>query len=156
MAMNVGQAEVAALIPVGQTFVIDAEHVQDGGVEVVNMDPVFRDVVAVIVRGSMGIPGLSPATGHPNRVATGVMVPPEIVGVELSLAIIRPPEFPAPNDQGILKHAPLLKIGNKGGGGLVGLLALSLDAAGQTTVLIPTFVIKLNESHPFFGQPSCK
>ncbi|SVB72562.1 uncharacterized protein METZ01_LOCUS225416, partial [marine metagenome] len=33
--MHIGKAEVAALVPVGEAFVIDAELVQDGGLEVV-------------------------------------------------------------------------------------------------------------------------
>ena len=45
MPMDVGQSEVAALIPVGQAFVVDAERVQDSSVEVVYVNPVFRNIV---------------------------------------------------------------------------------------------------------------
>ncbi len=47
--MDVGQAEVAALEPVGQLRVVDAEQVQDRGLEVVDVDRVLGDVVAEVV-----------------------------------------------------------------------------------------------------------
>jgi hypothetical protein len=37
LPMNVGQTEIAAAVAVGQLFVIKAHQVQDGGVQVVNM-----------------------------------------------------------------------------------------------------------------------
>ena len=40
--MHVGQAEIAALEAVGQLGVVEAEQVQDGGVEVVDVDSVGR------------------------------------------------------------------------------------------------------------------
>ena len=39
-AMHVGQAEVAALETIGQLRVVEAEQVQDGGVEVADVDSV--------------------------------------------------------------------------------------------------------------------
>ena len=35
-SVDVGQAEVAALVPVGKPFMVHAKAVQEGGVEVVN------------------------------------------------------------------------------------------------------------------------
>ena len=45
VSMNVGQSKVATLIPVGQAFVVDSQKVQYGGVKIVNMNSVLRDVV---------------------------------------------------------------------------------------------------------------
>ena len=49
LAVNVGQAEVAALEAVGQPCVIDAQEMQDRGVEVVDLDRVLDDVVGEVV-----------------------------------------------------------------------------------------------------------
>ena len=45
LAEDVGEAVAATLKTVGEAFVIDAEQVQDGGVQVVDVHGVFRDVV---------------------------------------------------------------------------------------------------------------
>ena len=40
LAMHVGQAEVAALVAIGQPRVVDAQQVQDRGVQVMDVDGV--------------------------------------------------------------------------------------------------------------------
>src|SRR5688572_22906222 len=48
-AMDIGEAEVAAIVAIGEFFVIEAEQVQDGGVEVVHVDLFGDGVVAELV-----------------------------------------------------------------------------------------------------------
>ena len=50
LPMDVGEAEVAALEAVGQLGVVEAEQVQERGVQVVDMDLVVGGVEAEIVR----------------------------------------------------------------------------------------------------------
>ena len=47
--MHVGQAEVAALEAEGELRVVEAEQVQDRGVQVVNVDAVLDGVEAEVV-----------------------------------------------------------------------------------------------------------
>ena len=49
-AVDVGQAEVATGVAVGQLFVIHAENVQKGRVQVVHVDRSFHRCVADFVR----------------------------------------------------------------------------------------------------------
>ena len=84
------------------------------------------------------------------------MIATEIASVELALAIVGAAKLTTPNNQGVFEHATRLQVGDEGGRCLVGFLALSPDATGQTTVLIPARVIKLNETYVFFRQSSCK
>ena len=49
MSVHVGQAELAALIGVGQPLVVQAQQVQDRGLQVVDVDRVFDDVEAQFV-----------------------------------------------------------------------------------------------------------
>ena len=61
MAVHVGQAEVAALESEGEPFVVDAEQVQDRGLEVVDVDRVAGDVHAEVVGLRRSVrPGLTP------------------------------------------------------------------------------------------------
>ena len=48
--MDIGQAVIAALMAIGQEFVVDAEQVQHRRIQVVDMDGIFDDIVREIVR----------------------------------------------------------------------------------------------------------
>ena len=52
--MHVGQAEIAALEAVGQLLVVDAQAMQQRGVEVVNVHRLLGDVVREIVGLAVG------------------------------------------------------------------------------------------------------
>jgi hypothetical protein len=40
--MHVGEPQVAAAVPIRQPGVIESQQVQRGGIQVVNMDPIFH------------------------------------------------------------------------------------------------------------------
>src|SRR5205814_8009346 len=48
-AVHVGQPEVAAAITVGELFVIEAQEIENGGVQVVDVDAVFDGVHAEFI-----------------------------------------------------------------------------------------------------------
>ena len=58
--LDIGQAEVAALVAVGQARVVDPQEVEDGGVQVVDVDRVLDDVVGEVVGLAVGDPRLMP------------------------------------------------------------------------------------------------
>ena len=60
-AVNVGQAEIAAGVAVGQGGVIDAELVQHGGVQVVDRDAVLDSLEAELVGRAIGKSALEAA-----------------------------------------------------------------------------------------------
>ena len=64
---DVGQAEFAALELVGELRVVESHQVQDRGVEVVDFDGIFDDVVAEIVGPAERDARLDAAAGHPDR-----------------------------------------------------------------------------------------
>ena len=45
MSVNVGQPEVASLVFEGQSFMVDALQVQNGGMEIMHVNAVFGDIV---------------------------------------------------------------------------------------------------------------
>ena len=49
VSVNIRQPEIAALRPERQTRMINAERAEDGGIEVVDMDRILRDVIAEVV-----------------------------------------------------------------------------------------------------------
>ena len=74
VAVDVGQAEVAALAAEGEAFVIDTKLVQDGGVEVVDVDFVLGGVVAKLICGTVGDAGFHAPSGHPHGETVRVVV----------------------------------------------------------------------------------
>src|SRR5690606_37343696 len=73
-AMDVGESEVAALVTVGELLVVDAEAVEDGGVEIVHVDGVFEDVVAEVVGEAVVESRLDASARHPDGEASRMMV----------------------------------------------------------------------------------
>ena len=53
VAVDVGEAVLAALEFVGEGGVVDAELVEDGGLEVVDVDAVLGDIVPEVVGGAV-------------------------------------------------------------------------------------------------------
>lgn len=49
--MHVGEAELAALVAVGEGFVVDASEMHEGSLRVVDVDGGVHDVPGIIVRG---------------------------------------------------------------------------------------------------------
>jgi len=72
--------------------------------------------------------------------------------VNLALRITGASEFAAPDHQGIVEHAALLEVLDQRGAGLVGLAGLDSDAGRQTAVLVPTLMVKLDETDAVLGQ----
>src|SRR5947207_10525369 len=52
LPIYVGQAEVAARMPIGQALVVQPQQVQDGGLQVVQVDAILDRVIAVLDRKS--------------------------------------------------------------------------------------------------------
>src|SRR5882762_9030118 len=73
-AMDVRDAKVAALETIRKLLVVDAPAAQNRGIEVVNVDRIFDDIVAVIVGPAIAHTGFDSTTRHPNRVAAPMMI----------------------------------------------------------------------------------
>ena len=100
VTVDISEAVVAAAVAVGETFVIDAKEVQDGGVEVVDVHFVFGNGGADVIRGPVGKAAFDAAAGEPGGVA-GAVVAAAFGAVHAG----SPAEFGGPDDEGIIEHA---------------------------------------------------
>ena len=114
---HVGKPEIASAEPVGQAFVIDAEQVHDGGVEIVDVHRLrfVFEVVAVVVGGAVFDAAFDAASGHGEGEAARVMV-----AAAGTLRVSGAAEFAAPDDEGVVEHAPHFEIADERGRWLVG------------------------------------
>src|SRR4051812_22246348 len=70
--LDPGQLHVQALISVAEPIVVNAELMQDRRLKVTDVNGVFDDVVAELVRFAMNDSAFDPTTCHPEAEATGM------------------------------------------------------------------------------------
>ena len=102
--MDVCQPEIATPVAIDVLLVVDSQQVQNGGVEIVDVDGILYRPVAEFVRLAIGHPAANPATRHPHGEAADVVVPSRPLGHR------RASEFTAPDDEGVVEHAALFEI----------------------------------------------
>lgn len=164
VTMNIGEAEIPALVAISEFPVIDAHQVENGGIEVMDMhgagSPVFfswlriesisigvGDIISVVIGAAVGDTWADSATGHPDSEAAGMVVAAIIFPCQSALAIGGAAEFAAPDHEGIVEHAPLFEILYQSGTSLVDVMALIAVFGGEVVVSIPSAVENLNIPH---------
>lgn len=71
---DIGEAEVAAGVVVGEAFVVEAEEVEHGGVKVVHVEAVGDGGVTNFIGCTVGVAGFGAAAGEPGGEAARVVV----------------------------------------------------------------------------------
>ena len=89
--------------------------------------------------------------GQDHRIAGDVVIAP--VG---ALGHRQSAELAAEHHERVFEQPALLQVVDQGRSRLVGLLALLADSVGQSTVLVPTLVIQLDEANPSLRQSTCQ
>ena len=155
-AGDVGEAEVAAGVAVGQLLVVDAEQGEHRGVHVVDVHRVFRGVVAVVVGAAVAEATADAAASHPHREAFGVVIA-AVVG---RLGHRRAAKLAAPQQQRVVEQPATLEVREQPGDRLVDLRGFFSMALPQIRMLIPLHlgvaVGHLDKPHPRLGKPPCQ
>lgn len=125
LAVDIGEAVVTALELEGEPGVIHAEAVEQGGVQIMNVDRIARDVVVEVVGFTERESRSDSAAGHPQGEAAGMMVPSVVLSGESSLAIDCSSELASPHDEGVVEQSTLREVLHESGGRLIGIAALS-------------------------------
>ena len=73
-AVNIGQTEIATLVFISESLVMNAQEMQNGGVEIVNVNGVANNIIAVVVRFAERKPFLDSGSRHENREATWMVI----------------------------------------------------------------------------------
>ena len=71
--MHVSEAIVSPLEAIGQAFVVNAQQVQQGGLEIMDVDPVLDRADAKVIRCTICETRLDASTGHPSGEGIGVV-----------------------------------------------------------------------------------
>ena len=156
--MHIGQSAFEAVVIVSEALVVQAEEVEDGGVEIVDGGDVLFRLPAECIRGAMGMAALDAGAGEPGGKAFGVVVAAAGAFLESRHAA----ELSAPHDQRVLEQTALFEVAQQGGGGLVehgtvlGVLLVqhlvSVPVADAFAASLVGTVEKLHKAHAFFEQ----
>ncbi len=65
LALHIGQPKIAPLVAIGQLFVQQSKAMQNGGVEVVNVNFILDDVEAELIRPSDNLASFDASTRQP-------------------------------------------------------------------------------------------
>lgn len=85
LAGYIREAEPPALVFEGESFVVDAEQVQQRGVEIMNVNRILHDVIAKLTSFTVDQTPLHPTSRHPSGEASRMMVPTVVGAGEFSL-----------------------------------------------------------------------
>ena len=103
LAVHIGQADISSLVRMNQPLVIDSQQVQDGRIEIMNMDRIARDVVGKVVGFTMHMALFDPATCEKHAEAARVMVAAIVFLGQAALTVNGPAELTTPDHQGVIE-----------------------------------------------------
>ena len=103
--MDVGQAKVPACVTIRQSFVIQAQQMQNRRVHVVHVNFILDNVIAKIIALSVDGAALNAAASEPHREGVRVMIP-----TIATLSCRRSAKLAAPPDERILQQTTTSKV----------------------------------------------
>ena len=104
VALDVREAIPTSLVLEGQPLVVDAEQVEQRGLEVVDVHRVAHDVVPELVGLAVRDAALHAAAGHPDRERSRMVIPPVVVDRQLALRVVGAAELAAPDHERMRQH----------------------------------------------------
>jgi hypothetical protein len=139
-ALDVGQPHVAPGMAIGQALVIEAEQVQNRGVQVVDVHGVFNGLIAQFVGLPIGDAQLHSATGQPDAESLVVISP---IGV---LPVGRATKLASPDHQRIIQQAQRSQVGQQAGNGPIDGQGIPRVSGQEAAVLVPVALRKFDEA----------
>ena len=98
--MNICKPVLAPLVFEGQLFVLDPQQMQNRRIEVMHVDGILGDVVAVIIGAAMHMPLLHPGAAQQGGETPGMVVTAPVL--VWRLGVNGPAELPSPDNQGVV------------------------------------------------------
>ena len=155
LAIDVGEAEIAPLVAPRELLVIKTEEVQDGGVEVVEVDLSGDRTEAECIGLAVHEAAFDSAAGHPGAEALGLVFATVLFDRRGAAEILAPwgaTELAAPDHEGVLQQTTRFQIADQAGAGKIAGGADFRETAADVTVVIPAVHRDLHEAHPRLAE----
>ena len=136
--------------------VVDPHALEDGGIDGVQVDWVFDDIVGEVVGGAVDDTSFDAAAGHPHAEVTRVVIASVGFAGQRALGVDGAAELTAPDDEGVLEQAAAFEIDDEGGGRLVCVFTLIAERGREVVVLIPATMEDLHGAHAAFEHAACE
>ena len=162
MAVDIREAVLAALEFEGEAFVVHSEEVEDGGLEVMDVNFVGGDFEAEVVAGAVGVAGFETAAGHHDGEDVGVVVATEVFAFGgAAFAEGCAAEFPTPDNESVFEESALFEVSDEGGDRFVHgrtfvLQSITEGGSGTGSVEIPAPVEEVDKANAFLDEASCQ
>tara|TARA_B100000530_G_scaffold258971_1_gene172288 strand:+ start:143 stop:682 length:540 start_codon:yes stop_codon:yes gene_type:complete len=153
--MDIGEADVATAEAVREFPVVHSHQVEQGGVEIVDLEAPNGGLVTPLVGFSMGESRFHTPPCHPEAEPEFIMI-----ATGASLREGSTPEFPGPEHECFIEHPAIPEVLEEGSDRLIdsaGVISMVLD---EVSVSIPSLETvyhwngEFNEAHPAFHQSS--
>ena len=109
VTVNVGQTSMRTIVIIGQPLMVQAEEMQDGRVEVMDVHHVFDGLVAEFIGRAEAETSLHARTGQPRGETLRVMV----ATFSSFLKRRHPAEFRGPEDERIIQQSTRFQVDQK-------------------------------------------
>ena len=144
LAMDIRQSKLPPLILECQPFMIEAKLMQDGRIDVMDVNWGFNRRIPKLIRRPVAHASPYAATGKHHRVRLLVVITANVAVLLAcpiaSLSHGRATEFGAPDYESLVKQAPLLEVLDQSRYRLINLLAFVRQTALQTAMVVPTLI----------------
>ena len=150
-AINVGQAEVAAGVAVGELLVIESQEPKDRRVEVVDVDRLFDCRETRLVGRTVDVAALHTTAGKPHAETVVVVIAaihvPGIGSWGGQFHSGSSAKLAAPDHQGVIQHASLLQVHEQGRDTLIALLGKAGVIVLDVVVAVPRLARAVPDLH---------
>src|SRR5262245_27765479 len=116
--------------------------------QIMDIDWIINGGIPELIGRPENDTGLDAAAAEPDAEAGIVMIT-----AIAALTHRRAAKFSGPNDERILKHIPLFEIGDQRHAWTIHFLRFKGDAFFDPSMMVPIFVIQLDETNTPLGQP---
>ncbi len=134
--------------------VIETEEVQDGGMQVVNVEAVLDRVQTEVIGGAIGESTAHAASGHPHGEPGGVMIPAIALFAHGGAS-----ELTAPDDERLFEQSACFEVGEQSGDGFIDGAAEAGVVGFDAFVAVPfasCAAVELDEPDSVLDETPCE
>ena len=135
---------------VSETEMVQAQEPEDRGVDIVDVGGAFDGALPDFIGGADSLTAPDTASGKPHGEAPGV-----VIATVTFLVKRRATEFPAPDDERVLQHAPAFEVFEEACDGFIGGFAPLAVIGFEVGVRVPAgagTTVNFDETHATFDE----
>lgn len=151
---DIGESIVSSGEAPGQAFVIDTKLVQNGGLQVVNVNGLFGDIETEVIGASVYVSSANAASGEPDTERLRMMVASVGLLPATDFAHGSATEFAGHDDKCFIEQTALVEVVYEGGHASIGHFTVPAKSSGEVAVMVPRTVDEMHKADSAFNHAS--